>query len=223
MNSKKKIKKFNLWWRYSLLFMVLWVTPPTMHFISQALRGYPLDINYFWSELSLFQISNLGFYNGSGGSDWKIGQAQVNIWNAEQLRTVTELRNFALNLVNRDRKLNNLPPLVVDNVLSQAAQIHAEDMGEKRYFDHISLDGKSPYDRYVAVGGNSNLGLGENIYQSSGTGLGLTYGEVEKFQRGWMYSNGHRKNILLLEYKKFGYGIAMGKDGSIYAVQMFSN
>ncbi|BAZ83062.1 hypothetical protein PN497_05965 [Sphaerospermopsis kisseleviana CS-549] len=65
MNSKKKIKKFNLWWRYSLLFMVLWVTPPTMHFISQALRGYPLDINYFWSELSLFQISNLGFYNGS--------------------------------------------------------------------------------------------------------------------------------------------------------------
>ncbi|MBD2133283.1 CAP domain-containing protein [Sphaerospermopsis sp. FACHB-1094] len=223
MNSKKKIKKFNLWWRYSLLFMVLWVTPPTMHFISQALRGYPLDINYFWSELSLFQISNLGFYNGSGGSDGKIGQAQVNIWNAEQLRTVTELRNFALNLVNRDRKLNNLPPLVVDNVLSQAAQIHAEDMGEKRYFDHISSDGNSPYDRYVAVGGNSNLGLGENIYQSSGTGLGLTYGEVEKFQRGWMYSNGHRKNILLLEYKKFGYGIAMGKDGSIYAVQMFSN
>lgn len=223
MKSNKKVNKFNIWWRYSLLFMVLWVTPSTMQFISQALQGYPLDINYFSCQLSLFQISNFGLYNGNGGNNWKIGQAQVNIWNAEQLRSIIELRDLALKLVNRDRIINNLPPLVPDNLLSQAAQIHAEDMGAKYFFAHISLDGKTPYDRYVAVGGNSNLGLGENIYKSSVIGLGLTYGEVEKFQRGWMYSNGHRENILLPEYKQFGYGIARGKDGNIYAVQMFSN
>lgn len=221
--ENNKHNNFNIWWRYSLLFMVLWVTPPITHFINQALRGYPLDVNYFWREFSLFQISNFGFYNGTGGNDWKIGQAEVNIWNANQLQSVPELRNFALKLVNRDRKINNLPPLVADNLLSQAAQLHAEDMVNKRYFDHISLDGKNPQDRYIAVGGNRSLGVGENIYKGSGIGLGLTYGEVEKFQRGWMYSNGHRENILLPKYKKFGYGIATGKDGRIYAVQMFSN
>ncbi|TAE61379.1 MAG: CAP domain-containing protein [Nostocales cyanobacterium] len=219
----KTNKIVNIWWRYSLLFMVLWATPPTMHFINQALRGYPLDINYFWSELSFFQVSNFGLYNGTGGKDWKIGQAQANIWNANKLQPVTELRNFAVKLVNRDRTINNLPPLEIDNVLSQAAQDHAEDMLEKRYFNHISLDGKNPQDRYIAVGGKRNLGVGENIFQGSGIALGLTYGEVEKFQRGWMYSNGHRKNILLPQYKKFGYGIATSSDGRIYAVQMFSN
>jgi uncharacterized protein YkwD len=215
--------KVNLWWRYGILFMVLWVSPPTIHFINQALRGYPLDIHYFWSELSADRISRLGFYNGKGGVDWKIGQPQANIWNAEQLRSLPELQNFALELVNRDRTLNNLQPLGADVLLSQAAQLHAEDMLEKQYFNHISPEGKNPRHRYLAVGGNPGVGVGENIAKAETRGLGLTYSEAEKFQRGWMYSNGHRANLLTAEYKKFGYGVATGRDGRIYAVQMFSN
>jgi uncharacterized protein YkwD len=219
----KTSQKVNIWWRYCLLFTVLWVSPPTIQFINQALRGYPLDINYFWSELSPDRIANLGFYNGNGGANWKIGEPQANIWNGEQLRSVPELQNFALDLVNRDRNINNLPALVADNLLSQAAQLHAEDMLENQYFNHISLDGKNPRDRYLEVGGNTGVGVGENIAKAETRSLGLTYGEVEKFQRGWMYSNGHRENILREKYKKFGYGIAAGSDGRIYAVQMFSN
>lgn len=216
-------KKVNLWWRYLLLFAVLWVSPATIHFMNQALRGHPLDINYFWSELSPDRISKLGFYNGDGGVDWKIGEPKANIWNAEQLRSQPELQKFAIELVNRDRTLNKLKPLVADPLLSQAAQLYAEDMLNRNYFSHISPEGKNPRDRYVTAGGSPRVGVGENIAKAEIRGLGLTYGEAEKFQRGWMYSNGHRANLLTAEYKKFGYGVATGRDGRIYAVQMFTN
>lgn len=220
MDTKSKV---NIWWRYVLLFTLLLAVGPTTHFIRQALRGHPLDINYLWTELSPFGLLKHGLYNGNGGADWKIGKPKATIWNSEQLRTVPELRTFALELVNRDRTLNNLKPLKQDSLLSQAAQLHAQDMLEQQYFNHISPDGKTPRDRYIAVGGSRRVGVGENIIKDGVQGLGLTYGTVEDFQRGWMYSNGHRENLLTSQYTKFGYGIAVGKNGLIYAVQMFSD
>jgi uncharacterized protein YkwD len=217
-NHEKKI-----WWRYALLFTLLLVSGPTTHFISQYLRGYPLDINYFWTVLSPRGIVGSGLYNGPGGSNWKIGEAQANIWNASSLRSLPELRQFALRLVNRDRILNGLPPLIEDPLLSQAAQLHAKDMLARKYFDHISLDGKNPRDRFLAVGGSPRAGIGENISWNKGkTGLGLTYEQVEKAQRGLMYSHGHRANILEAAYTRFGYGIEMGAGNQVYVVQKFA-
>ncbi len=218
METKSPVKS---WWKYILLFTVVLVSGPTTHFINQALRGYPLDINYFWTELSPYGLLGAGLYNGNGGADWKIGKPKATIWNAENLRSLPELRSFALELVNRDRTVNNLPPLEEDSALSLAAQLHAQDMFDRQYFDHISPDGKTPQDRYVAVGTSPLQGVGENIVQSQTKGWGLTYTEAEKFQRGWMYSNGHRANLLTEKYTKFGYGVVIGANGRMYAVQMF--
>jgi uncharacterized protein YkwD len=223
MTNKMKTKSnTKLWWRYVLVFSVLVLARPASHFINQALRGYPLDISYFQRELSPEKIRNIGLYNGEGGADWKIGQPIATVWTAQQSRSLPELRQFALKLVNRDRTINNLNTLQEDAVLSQAAQRHAQDMLKRRYFDHISPEGQRPSDRYLAAGGNPRLGVGENIVQGTANGLGLTYRQAEDFQRGWMYSNSHRQNLLTHEYTKFGYGIATGLDGRIYAVQMFS-
>lgn len=219
----KTENKVNIWWRYVLLFTALLVSGPTFHFVNQALRGHPLDINYFASELSPNKVFSGGLDNGNGGADWKIGKPKATIWNAEQLRSLPEMRTFALELVNRDRNLNSLSALREDPLLSLAAQRHAEDMLKRDYFDHTSPEGKRPRDRYLAVGGSRRVGVGENILRGKTQGFGLTYGEAEKFQRGWMYSNGHRENLLTVEYSKFGYGIATGLDGRIYAVQMFAD
>ncbi|GAX37167.1 CAP domain-containing protein [Nodularia sp. NIES-3585] len=219
METKSQVKS---WWKYILLFTVLLVSRPTSQLINQALRGYPLDINYLWTELSPFGVLRGGLYNGNGGADWKIGQPKATIWNAENLRSLPELRTFALELVNRDRTVNNLPPLQEYSGLSLAAQLHAQDMYDRQYFDHISPDGKSPQDRYLAVGSSPLEGVGENIIvQNQTEGWGLTYSAAEKFQRGWMYSHGHRANLLTEEYTKFGYGVVSGANGRIYAVQMF--
>ena len=218
METKSQAKGL---WKYILLFAVLLASGPTTHFFNQALRGYPLDINYFWTELSPFGLLGGGIYNGNGGVGWKIGKAKATIWNAGNVRSLPELSSFALELANRDRTLNNLPPLQADSALSLASQLHAEDMLDRQYFDHISPDGKTPRDRYLAISTSPLQGVGENIVQGETKGLGLTYREAEKFQRGWMYSNGHRANLLTDKYTKFGYGVVTGANGQIYAVQMF--
>jgi uncharacterized protein YkwD len=221
-SHKKSLDPATLKWRYLLFITVLLVARPTTHFISQFLRGYPLDIHYFLSELTPSALFGGGLYNGSGGADWKIGQPLATAWNAHHLRSLSEARTFALQLVNRDRRVNGLPALVEDPLLSEAAQRHAQDMLNRHYFDHVTPEGKTPRDRFIAVGGNSRVGVGENIRRRSTESPGLTYQILEESQRGWMYSNGHRENLLRPEYTKFGYGIVVGAVGRTYAVQMFA-
>ncbi len=222
MYEKKAQDQANLRWRYLLFIIIVVISGPTTHFISQFLRGYPLDIRYFWREFLPPGLGDSDLYNGPGGSDWKIGKALATPLNANQLRSLSESREFALQLVNRDRTLNNVQPLSEDPLLSKAAQLHAEDMLKRQYFDHISREGTTPRDRFLSVGGSLFVGVGENIVRSDKQLLGLTYRKLEGFQSGWMYSNGHRTNLLTPEYTRFGYGIAVGPLGQTYAVQMFA-
>jgi uncharacterized protein YkwD len=221
-NQNQNKGKANIAWRYALFVVVLLVSGPLMHYINQYRRGHPLDIHYFWSELSPQGIFGWRLYNGSGGSDWKIGKALIKPLSANNLHSVPELKAYALKLVNRDRTLNKLHPLVEDSLLSQAAQLHAEDMLKRHYFNHITPEGKTPRDRFIAAGGSSHIGVGENILRGNEKGIVFTYGKVEEFQRGWMYSNGHRANLLTPEYTRFGYGFVVGAGGQTYAVQMFA-
>ncbi len=117
--------------------------------------------------------------NGSGGQDWQIGAPQVDIIAAQPKRSLAEIRGFALQLVNRDRQLKGLPPLVADELLTQTAQRHAEDMLKRRYFSHTTPEGRSPMDRFIALGGRG--GVGENITKQNGTpGLVLNYKLIER-------------------------------------------
>ncbi|HIK24733.1 MAG: CAP domain-containing protein [Thermosynechococcus sp. Uc] len=160
--------------------------------------------------------------NGLGGQDWQIGAPQVDVIAAQPKRSLAEVRAFALQLVNRDRRLNGLPPLVADELLTKTAQRHAEDMLKRQYFSHINPEGQSPMDRFIALGGRG--GVGENIMEQRGVlGLMLNYKLIEHCQKGWMYSDGHRQNILYPEFTRFGFGIALNSArGEVYAVQMFA-
>ena len=162
------------------------------------------------------------FDNGVSGAGWRIGKPQVSVVNAHQGRSLAEVRQLALMLVNRDRQLNGLAPLAEDPLLSQAAQIHSQDMLTRNYYDHITPEGKTPSDRFAQIGGRG--GVGENIMQQTGaTGVSLNYGLIERFQKSWMYSTGHRENLLTSHYTRFGYGIVTDAiTGRAYAVQKFS-
>ncbi|WP_233838462.1 CAP domain-containing protein [Thermosynechococcus sichuanensis] len=160
--------------------------------------------------------------NGQGGQYWQIGAPQVDVIAAQPKRSLAEIRAFALQLVNRDRQLNGLPPLVADELLTEAAQRHAEDMLKRQYFSHTTPEGRSPMDRFIALGGRG--GVGENIMEQKGTpGWVLNYKLIERFQKGWMHREGHRQNILRPEFTRFGFGIALNSArGEVYAVQMFA-
>ncbi|WP_242541978.1 CAP domain-containing protein [Leptolyngbya sp. Cla-17] len=89
---------------------------------------------------------------------------------------------MALALVNRDRQLNGLLPLVEDPLLSQSSQQHSQDMMSRNYYAHVTPEGRTPTDRFTQVGGRG--GVGENIMQQTGgTGISLSYGLIEAFQK----------------------------------------
>lgn len=169
------------------------------------------------------------FGDGGGGVNWRIGRPLAHIGNAHQARSLKEYQTFALQLVNRDRVatpleyrvLNGLPVLVESPLLSQSAQGHAEDMMKRRYYNHDTPEGKTPTDRFHQIGGRG--GVGENIaYYGIVYHNSLNFGLLEKFQRSWMYSDGHRGNLLNRNYRYFGYGIAINPlTREVYAVQNF--
>jgi uncharacterized protein YkwD len=142
----------------------------------------------------------------------------------QKLRQAEEMRRYALELVNQDRRARGLSPLVRDPIAEQAAQLHAQDMLQRQFFDHRTPEGSKPRDRYRMVGGNPRTGIGENIYWIENPALrGLSFSLAQHLQRGWMNSPGHRENILTANYTGFGYGIAFGPGGTIYAVQNFTS
>jgi uncharacterized protein YkwD len=144
-------------------------------------------------------------------------------WPASAQETGTEqLRNLALELVNKDRAANNLPALRLEAKLTKAAQSHADDMLRRDYYSHYSPEGKAVSDRYQAAGGNRWLLTAENIAQCTGCKPPLGRDYVREMQEGWMNSPGHRANILRKGLTEFGYGMVIGKGGTLYAVQTFS-
>jgi uncharacterized protein YkwD len=141
---------------------------------------------------------------------------------AYQPRRIDVLRQTALDLANQDRTRYGFSSLRADPLLSKAAQRHAEDMLRRGYFSHYSPEGRTPTDRFVAVGGRK--GAAENIFMIRDSSLprtGVGLDRLSFFERGWMRSPGHRQNLLDRRYGRFGFGLAVSGD-RIYAVQLFT-
>jgi uncharacterized protein YkwD len=114
-------------------------------------------------------------------------------------------------LVNVARADAGCAPLHVDARLATAARLHSEDMAKRNYFDHTSLDGRSPWDRIAAQG--YAYGSGENIAAG--------YGTPHAVMSAWMKSPGHRANILNCSSRAIGVGIGKGGSYGTYWTQDF--
>jgi uncharacterized protein YkwD len=141
---------------------------------------------------------------------------------AYQPRRIDFLRQTALDLANRDRSRYGSSTLRSDALLTKAAQRHAEDMLRRNYFSHYSPEGRTPTDRFLAVGGR--IGAAENIFMirdSSLVNAPIGVDRLAFFERGWMRSPGHRQNLLDRRYGRFGFGLAVSGN-RLYAVQLFT-
>jgi uncharacterized protein YkwD len=141
---------------------------------------------------------------------------------AYQPRRIDYLRQIALDLANQDRARHGFSALRPDALLTKAAQRHAEDMLRRNYFGHYSPEGRTPSDRFLAVGGR--IGAAENLFMLRDSSLVNAPIGVDKlafFERGWMRSPGHRQNLLDRRYGRFGFGLAVSGN-RLYAVQLFT-
>jgi uncharacterized protein YkwD len=118
------------------------------------------------------------------------------------------MRDAVRCLVNATRGQNGLPVLRASERLTAAAERHSADMVRRRYFEHVSPDGRTVADRVKETGYLSGAGdwaLGEDI----GWGTG-SLGTPAAIVQAWMNSASHRAVILSRRYHEAGVGIARG-------------
>lgn len=124
---------------------------------------------------------------------------------------VSESKLF--NLVNEERRKAGVSELSLRSEVVPIARSHAKDMWERRYFSHVSPEGKD-------VG--TRLDEGNVDYTFAGENLALAP-SVSTAHTGLMNSEGHRANILEPNFKRMGVGVI---DNGIYGkmfVQVFTD
>jgi|GEM_PF-2717542 len=102
-----------------------------------------------------------------------------------------------LRLTNSERSQYGLSALTLNSQLGTAAQNHAVDMAQNSYFSHTGLNGSTPATR-ATIAGYKYSYVGENIAAGNAT-------PAETIAQ-WMNSEGHRANILNVNYTEIGFG-----------------
>jgi uncharacterized protein YkwD len=117
----------------------------------------------------------------------------------------SSVENEVAELVNLEREIENLHPLVWDNALGSAARDHSTDMAQQNYFSHTSLDGRVFNQRITAAG---------YPYSTCGENIAAGYSSPQAVMNGWMNSQGHRANILNSAFCDLGVGYAFGSSST---------
>ncbi|MFI6743031.1 CAP domain-containing protein [Nonomuraea sp. NPDC050451] len=125
----------------------------------------------------------------------------------------TALEKEVVRLTNAERAKGGCDPLKHDARLRRAAFGHSADMAKNDYFDHDSQDGRDMVDRIRATGFSGST-LAENIAMGQRSAAEVV--------RGWMNSDGHRRNIMNCSYTLIGVGAAKDAQGQIYWTQDFA-
>lgn len=118
-------------------------------------------------------------------------------------------------LTNQEREKNNLPPLALNDCLSQAAHKKAEDMFAKDYWAHFSPTGTTPWDFMINAGCK---------YEYAGENLAKNFLFSDGVVTAWMNSPSHKENIVNKNYTQVGYAIVNGilnGEQTTLVVQMF--
>lgn len=130
--------------------------------------------------------------------------------------------------INQDRAQAGLGPVELDELASQVATAHCQEMLEGGYFSHWNRQGLKPYHRYSLAGGNHYNA--ENLYEYETTGnLDTSLEGIAKIllfgHQGFMDEGpegGHRKNILDPFHTHVGIGFAFSNN-SLRMAQEFLN
>ncbi len=126
--------------------------------------------------------------------------------------TKIALENFA----NQTRQSMGLKPLTENQKLNQAAQLKAENMVQKQYFNHTSPSGVTPWFWFLKAGYN---------YKYAGENLAIGFFESEEVYNAWLNSPSHKANIVNPNYTEVGTAVmnGFGQNNTIVVVQEFAS
>ncbi len=139
---------------------------------------------------------------------------RINIGFQTDQITIDEISEEAMiKLVNQERVSRGLKGVSFDAKLRGVARAHSTDMFKRGYFSHYSPEGKTVADRATSAGIDF-LVIGENLAYAP---------TLESAHKGLMNSEGHRANILSVDFSKIGIGVI---DAGVYGkmfTQVFTN
>lgn len=135
--------------------------------------------------------------------------------------TIAEARRYMVQLINRDRASQKLPPVELDEgAPTRAGQAHAEDMAHLGYLGHWGSDGSVPESRHTDMGGADMVLENALCFTDEKARLldpdpRIDPAEIERAEALFFNevppNDGHRKNILKAEHTHVGVGIAQTK------------
>ena len=142
------------------------------------------------------------------------------------LADLEAVRDELLASLNAHRQSMGRAPLRIDRVTQQAAQYQADDMARAAEMRHEDARGRTPMQRYAAMGGAAEW-YAENVGWNGldVSGRSELWKAVSKLDAQMMAErppeDGHRKNILAEQYDAVGIGLSVGPNG-VYLAEDFS-
>jgi uncharacterized protein YkwD len=116
-------------------------------------------------------------------------------------------------VISAERTARGLSAVRANAQLTLAAQRHSDDMVTRRFFSHVSPDGRALGDRVTPTGylrGRRDWALGEAIGSA-----GEPLDSASEFVRAWLASPPHRAILLDPTFREVGIGLTAGlTDGS---------
>lgn len=115
-------------------------------------------------------------------------------------------------LTNASRVKRGLSALNWSDQAQETGRKHSKDMADNNYFDHINLQGQSPFDR-----------MNEDQISYTLAGENLAYGQASSIfaHQGLLNSEGHRKNILNNGFENLGIGVSFNEENQPYFTELF--
>lgn len=123
----------------------------------------------------------------------------------------SDQKAYTLALINEERAKYGFGSVTMQDDLSSLARLHGNDMIDRNYFAHVSLNGLTPNDRRVREG--IATPVGENLAKDLST---------LRAHRSLMRSAAHRANILNPSWDTVGISVLLDDDDYYYVVQQFS-
>jgi uncharacterized protein YkwD len=108
-----------------------------------------------------------------------------------------------IELINAERQRDGKAALAIDARLMDAAAAHSIDMAGSGVFAHQGSGSSGPEERVQDAGYRWRY-IAENI--------GCGQDSPERIVASWMQSTGHRENLLSVEARDIGVGLATRKD-----------
>lgn len=161
------------------------------------------------AEESVLMVYNLGILTGKNQKGLFSGNAlftraevaaiynRINIilTNKTAAQTQENYIHEVVRLVNIERTKENIPPVQENDILNQCAQIRANELLE--LFSHTRPNGQSPF---------SIIDEANYTYYYAAENIGSGYLTPAHVVKGWMNSEGHRKNIMNKSFTRIGVG-----------------